>query len=126
VERRLIPGHSPYEARFGFSRAIRVGDLVLVSGTAPIPSGGGDPPAGAYEQAQLCLSIVLDALAQAGGRPEHVVRTRMFLARAEVWEDVARAHGDVFGEVRPAATAVIASLLDPRWLVEIEADALIA
>jgi enamine deaminase RidA (YjgF/YER057c/UK114 family) len=126
MERRSIPGHSPYEATFGFSRAVGVGEHVFVSGTAPIPPDGGDPPQGAYEQARLCLSIVLDALARAGGRPEHVVRTRMFLARADVWEDVARAHGDVFGDIRPAATAVVASLLDPRWLVEIEADAVIA
>jgi enamine deaminase RidA (YjgF/YER057c/UK114 family) len=87
---------------------------------------GAPPPESAYEQARRCLAIILDALEQAGARPEHVVRTRMFITGVEHWQDVARAHGEVFADVRPAATCVVTKLLDPRWLVEIEADALIA
>jgi enamine deaminase RidA (YjgF/YER057c/UK114 family) len=126
VERRLISSGSPYESVWGFSRALRAGDRVFVSGTAPVMPDGAEPPADAYGQARRCLEIIVAALAEAGAGPDDVVRTRMFLVRAEDWEEVARAHADVFGEVRPAATAVVvAGLLDPRWLVEIEADAVV-
>src|SRR5215469_10160841 len=119
VRRQRISGHSPYEPVFGFSR-------VLVAGTAPVPPDGGPPPAGPYAQARLCLDLIGEALAKAGTTLEHVVRTRMYLTAAEHWEDVARAHGEVFAAIRPAATAVIvAGLLDPAWLVEIEAEALL-
>jgi enamine deaminase RidA (YjgF/YER057c/UK114 family) len=102
------------------------GDRVLVAGTAPVASGGGPPPAAAYAQARLCLDLIGEALAKAGTSIEHVVRTRMFLTDAAHWPEVARAHGEVFAEVRPAATAVIvAGLLDPAWLVEIEAEAVL-
>ena len=87
---------------------------------------GADPPGDAYGQARRCLEIILDALERAGATPEHVVRTRTFLLSADDWEDVGRAHGEVFGEVRPASTMIVVSaLLDRRWLVEIEADALL-
>jgi enamine deaminase RidA (YjgF/YER057c/UK114 family) len=87
---------------------------------------GGDPPADAYLQARRCLEIVVAALAQAGAGVEHVVRTRMYLTRAEDADAVGRAHGEFFGGVRPATTGVVvAALLDPRWLVEIEADAVL-
>jgi enamine deaminase RidA (YjgF/YER057c/UK114 family) len=87
---------------------------------------GADPPADAYGQARRCLEIILAALAEAGARPEDVVRTRTFLLHVQDWEDVGRAHGQVFADVRPASTMVVVSaLLDPRWLVEIEADALL-
>jgi enamine deaminase RidA (YjgF/YER057c/UK114 family) len=126
VERRVISSGSPYEPVWGFSRALRAGDLVFVSGTAPVMPDGAEPPADPYGQARRCLEIIVAALAEAGAGPDDVVRTRMFLVRAEDWEEVARAHADVFGEVRPAATAVVvAGLLDPRWLVEIEADAVV-
>jgi enamine deaminase RidA (YjgF/YER057c/UK114 family) len=126
MERRLIAGHSPYEPVVGYSRAVAAGPHVFVAGTAPIPADGGDPPAGAYEQARLCLEIVLGALARAGARAEDVVRTRIYLTAAEDWEDVARAHGEVFADIRPASAAVVVKeLLDPRWRVEIEADALV-
>jgi enamine deaminase RidA (YjgF/YER057c/UK114 family) len=126
VERRLISSGSPYESVWGFSRALRAGDRVFVSGTAPVMPDGAEPPADAYGQSRRCLEIIVAALAEAGAGPDDVVRTRMFLVRAEDWEEVARAHADVFGEVRPAATAVVvAGLLDPRWLVEIEADAVV-
>ena len=94
--------------------------------TAPVPPGGGPPPSGPYAQARLCLELIGEALAQAGTHLEYVVRTRMYLTAAEHWREVARAHGEVFAAVRPAATAVIvAGLLDPAWLVEIEAEALL-
>jgi enamine deaminase RidA (YjgF/YER057c/UK114 family) len=126
VRRQLISGHSPYEPVFGFSRAVVAGDRVLISGTAPVPPGGGPPPDGVYAQARLCLDLISEALAKAGTSIEQVVRTRMFITDAAHWPEVARAHGEVFAEVRPAATAVIvAGLLDPAWLVEIEAEAVL-
>lgn len=125
MERRLISGHSPFEAVTGFSRAVVAGGRVLVAGTAPIPREG-DPPDGAYEQARLCLDIVGGALERAGAGFADVVRTRMYLTDADDWEDVARAHGEVFSEIRPASTAVVVKeLLDPRWRVEIEAEAVL-
>jgi enamine deaminase RidA (YjgF/YER057c/UK114 family) len=125
TDRRRIASGSPYEPVIGFSRAVRVGDRVLVSGTAPIwPDDSCDPDPEA--QAARCLEIILAALAEAGAGPEHVVRTRMYLLDPGDWEAVGRAHGAVFGEVRPAATmVVVAALLDPRWRVEIEAEALL-
>jgi enamine deaminase RidA (YjgF/YER057c/UK114 family) len=124
VPLRRISGHSPYEPVFGFSRAVAVGGRVLVAGTAPVPADAGPPPSGPYAQARLCLDLIGEALAQAGAGLEHVIRTRMYLTDAGHWPEVARAHGEVFAETRPAATAVIvAGLLDPAWLVEIEAEA---
>jgi enamine deaminase RidA (YjgF/YER057c/UK114 family) len=126
MTRRRISSAMPWEASIGYSRAVVAGDRVFVSGTAPVMPDGADPPPDAYGQAQRCLEIVLAALAEAGAQPEHVVRTRLYLTRAEDIEEVGRAHGEVFREVRPATTGiVVAALLDPRWLVEIEADAII-
>jgi enamine deaminase RidA (YjgF/YER057c/UK114 family) len=123
--RRRISSGSPYEPEIGFSRAVRVGDRVLVAGTAPIwPDGSCDPDP--QRQAARCLELILVALRQAGAGPEHVVRTRMFVTSAGIWEAVGRAHGAVFGQTRPAATmVVVAGLLDPRWQVEIEAEAVL-
>jgi enamine deaminase RidA (YjgF/YER057c/UK114 family) len=88
---------------------------------------GAPPPTGAYAQARRCLEIVLDALAQLGARPEDVIRTRVYVTSADDWQEIGRAHGEVFGEIRPAsAMLVITGLLDPRFLVEIEADAIAA
>jgi len=125
-ERRRVSSGSPFEPTIGFSRAVRVGDRVIVSGTAPIwPDGSCDPDVGA--QARRCLEIIAAALAEAGATFEDVVRTRMYLTRAEHAAAVGQAHGEVFGEVRPAATMlVVAGLLDPRWCVEIEAEAVLA
>jgi enamine deaminase RidA (YjgF/YER057c/UK114 family) len=122
-DRRRISSGSTWETRFGYCRALRVGDRVLVSGTAPIwPDGSCDPDPAA--QAHRCFEIILNAIGEAGGGPEHVVRTRMFVTSAEVAEAVLAAHAEVFGEVRPVSTlVVIAGLLDPRWHVEIEAEA---
>ena len=109
----------------GFSRAVRAGPHVYVAGTAPVMPDGADPPPDAFGQMQRCLEIVVAALREAGAAPEHVVRTRIFATSADDFDEVARAHGAVFGDVRPACTYVIAQLLDPRWRVEIEAEALI-
>jgi enamine deaminase RidA (YjgF/YER057c/UK114 family) len=127
MQRRLISSAMPLEPTFGYSRAVVAGDRVFVSGTAPVMPDGADPPPDAYGQARRCLEIVLAALAEAGAGPEDVVRTRMYLTRAEDIDEVGRAHGEVFGDVRPATTGVVvAALFDPRWLVEIEAEAIIA
>jgi enamine deaminase RidA (YjgF/YER057c/UK114 family) len=116
----------PLEQTYGYSRAVVAGDRVFVSGTAPVMPDGADPPPDAYGQARRCLEIILAALAEAGARPEDVVRTRMYLTRADDIDDVGRAHGEAFGEIRPATTGiVVAALFDPRWVVEIEAEAII-
>lgn len=125
MERRLIPGHSPFEPVAGYSRAVAVGSTVHVAGTAPIAPDGAATPEGAYEQAKLCLSIIAGALAQAGASVEDVVRTRLFITDAAYFEDVARAHGEVFADIRPATTCVVTGLLDPAWRVEIEAEAVV-
>jgi enamine deaminase RidA (YjgF/YER057c/UK114 family) len=126
VERRRISSGSPFEPEIGFSRAFVVGRHVHVAGTAPVPPPGESVPPDAYEQARRCLEIVLAALADAGAGPEQVVRTRMFITDVADAGEVGRAHGEVFGEVRPASTmVVVAALLDPGWKVEIEADAIL-
>lgn len=125
MERRLISGHSPYEPIVGFSRAVVAGDRIYVAGTAPIPADGSAPPEDAYEQARLCLEIIAEALGRAGSALEHVVRTRVYLTDAGHWQEVGRAHGEAFGDVRPANTTVVTSLLDPSWKVEIEVDAVL-
>jgi enamine deaminase RidA (YjgF/YER057c/UK114 family) len=126
TERLRVSSGSPYEPVVGFSRAVRVGDQVLVSGTAPIwPDGSCDPDP--EVQAARCFEIALAALAEAGAGPEDVVRTRMYIVDPADWEAVGRAHGAVFAAVRPASTmVVVAALLDPRWRVEIEAEAVVA
>ena len=127
MERVRVTSGSPYEPVIGFSRAVRVGDRVFVAGTAPVAADGGDPATDAYGQAKRALEIIVAALAEVGAQPEHVVRTRTFLTAAEDWEEVGRAHGEVFADVRPASTmVVVAALLDPRWRVEIEAEAIVA
>jgi enamine deaminase RidA (YjgF/YER057c/UK114 family) len=125
VQRRLIASGSPYEPVVGFSRAVVHDGHVYVSGTAPVMPNGDDPPDDAYAQARRCLEIIVEALREAGATPEQVVRTRTFVTSSDYWEDVGRAHGEVFGEIRPASTMVVAGLLDPRWKVEIEAEAVL-
>jgi enamine deaminase RidA (YjgF/YER057c/UK114 family) len=126
TERRRISSGSPYEASIGFSRAIRVGDRVLVSGTAPIwPNGSCDPQAG--RQAERCLEIILDALRAVGAGAGDIVRTRVFLVDAADAEEVGSVLGSLLNDVRPASTmVVVAGLLDPRWKVEIEAEAVMS
>jgi enamine deaminase RidA (YjgF/YER057c/UK114 family) len=126
MQHTLIASGSPFEPVVGFSRAVVAGHHVSVAGTAPVMPGGGDPPEDAYGQAKRCFEIIAAALEQAGAGPEHVVRTRVYLVDAADWQDVGRAHGEVFADVRPANTMlVVVGFLDPRWRVEIEADAVL-
>jgi enamine deaminase RidA (YjgF/YER057c/UK114 family) len=126
VERLLVSSGSPYEHVVGFSRAVRVGQHVYVAGTAPIMPGGGDPPSDAYGQTRRCLEIIDAALGDAGATLEDVVRTRAYATSAEVFDEFARAHGEFFSTIQPASTfVVVAALADPRWLVELEADAVV-
>ncbi|MGC9961068.1 MAG: RidA family protein [Acidimicrobiales bacterium] len=124
MERRSTQSGSPFEDSIGFSRAVRVGDRILVSGTAPVwPDGSCDPDVG--RQADRCLEIISNSLEQLGGSLDHVVRTRMFLVDADDAAEVGRAHARAFSRVRPAATmVVVAGLLDARWRVELEAEAI--
>jgi enamine deaminase RidA (YjgF/YER057c/UK114 family) len=123
--RQRISSGSPFEPTIGFSRAVRVGERVVVSGTGPVlPSGGS--PEGAEAQARRCFEIIESALAEAGATLDDVVRTRMYITSAGDADAVGAVHGDVLGHVRPAATMVIvAGLLDPAWKVEIEAEAVL-
>ena len=123
AERQRISSGSPFEPTIGFSRALRVGDRVIVSGTGPVLPGGGCPE-GAGPQARRCFEIIRAALAEAGGSLDDVVRTRMFLTAAADGATVGAVHGELLGHVRPAATmVVVAALLDPAWRVEIEVEA---
>jgi enamine deaminase RidA (YjgF/YER057c/UK114 family) len=126
VNRRLVFSGSPYEPTIGYCRAVRDGRHVFVSGTCAVMPDGAEPPDDAYSQAVRCFEIIGTALAEHGASPEHVVRTRMYLTDGKDWEDVGRAHAEVFGDVTPASTMVLISgFVDPRFLVEIEADALL-
>jgi enamine deaminase RidA (YjgF/YER057c/UK114 family) len=126
MERKLITSGSPYEPIVGYSRAVRVGPHVFVSGTAPIMADGSDPPRDSYRQTRRVLEIILTAIEDAGARPENVVRTRIYLTPDADFPDVARAHGEIFNDIRPAnAVIVVSGFVDPRWLVEIEAQAFI-
>ncbi len=124
--RQTVSSGSTYEPRIGFSRAVRVGDVVAVAGTAPIgPDGSTVGHGDVYQQTVRCLDIIQDAVEQTGLTLDNVVRTRIMLTDLSQWEEAARAHGDRFTDIRPAATFVqVAGFLDPNWLVEIEADAI--
>ncbi len=125
MDRQLISSGAAFEDRVGYSRAVRVGPNVWVSGTAPIMPDDADPPGDAYEQARICLGIVERALVEAGAGLDDVVRTRIYVVRPGDIEAVGRAHREAFGKARPATTGVVVDLLDPRWLVEIEAEAVV-
>ncbi len=125
VTRIRISSGSAFEERVGYSRAVRVGKQIWVAGTAPIMPGDADPPTGAYDQAKVCLGIIDRALVEAGASFDDVVRTRIYLSDAALIDDIGRAHGEAFGRIRPATTAIVATLLDPRWLVEIEVEAIV-
>jgi len=122
--RKLISSGSPFEPKIGFSRAVRIGPLVAVSGTAPIAADGGvAAPGDVYGQTKRCLEIIAQAIGQAGLGLESVIRTRVMLTDISRWEDAARAHGEVFAGIRPACTFVeVKGLINREWLVEIEAD----
>jgi enamine deaminase RidA (YjgF/YER057c/UK114 family) len=119
--RKNIPGTSPYEPIIGFSRAVRVGNIVHLSGTGPVGADNLDAAA----QTRRIFEIAAEALAQAGATFDHVVRTRMYLAHPEDWEAIGRVHGEYFGAIRPASTMVVAALLNPSWRIEMEMEAVI-
>jgi enamine deaminase RidA (YjgF/YER057c/UK114 family) len=126
VERQLISSGSPYEAALGYSRAVRVGDRVFVAGCAPVMPDDADPPADSYGQTKRCLERIDHALVEAGASLADVVRTRVYLTPAADFDGFGRAHGEAFADVRPAnTTVVVAALVDPRWLLEIEAEAVL-
>jgi enamine deaminase RidA (YjgF/YER057c/UK114 family) len=124
MTRKNVSSGSPYEPAIGFSRAVRVGPIISVSGTAPIADDGSTAcPGDLYGQTRRCLEIILKAVREAGGSKKDVVRTRVMLTDVSRWEEAARAHGEFFADVRPASTFVeVSRLIDPDWLVEIEAD----
>jgi enamine deaminase RidA (YjgF/YER057c/UK114 family) len=127
VSRQLISSGGPWEEAVGYSRAVRVGNLVFVAGTTAAQADGtvfgGDD---AYLQAKRCFEIIGNALAAAGAEMADVVRTRMYVTDISRWEEIGRAHGEVFRDTRPAATMVqVAGLIAPGMLVEIEADAVV-
>ena len=127
MARQLISSGSPFEKPIGFSRAVRVGNTIAVSGTAPIAPGGGTAyPGNLYRQTRTCIEIIKDAIEKAGGHLEDVIRTRIMLTDISQWQEAARAHGECFGEIRPASTFVqVSGLIDADWLVEMEADCVV-
>ena len=125
MDKQRISSGAAFEQRVGYSRAVRVGPHVWVSGTAPIMPDDIDPPTDPYEQARICLAIIERALAEAGATLDDVVRTRIYVTDASAIDAVGRAHGEAFSTARPATTGIVTQLLDPRWRVEIEAEAII-
>jgi enamine deaminase RidA (YjgF/YER057c/UK114 family) len=126
--RKLISSGSPFEPQIGFSRAVRIGSYVAVSGTAPIaPDGAVAAPGDVYGQTKRCLEIISEAISDAGLDLQSVIRTRVMLTDISRWEDAARAHGEVFGGIKPACTFVeVKGLINRGWLVEVEADCVAA
>ena len=125
--RRTVSTGSPWEGVVGYSRAVRVGDVVHVAGTTAMRDGTVVAPGDAYAQASEALGIIVAALAECGATPADVVRTRIYVTDIGIWEEVGRAHGEVFADVRPASTMlVVVGMLDPRWVVEVELDAVLA
>ncbi len=127
LKRVRIQSGAPWESRVGYCRAIRVGSHIAVSGTAPVGDDGEVVGVGdAYMQAKRCIEIIEKALAEAGAGLADVVRTRMFVTDISQWEAIGKAHGEAFGEIRPATTMVeVSALIGPDMLVEIEADAIV-
>ncbi|MFD1613447.1 RidA family protein [Sphingomonas tabacisoli] len=126
TERQRTASASPFEESIGFSRAVRVGDRILVSGTAPVEADGSSTPGNAEAQTDRCFDIIIGAIRQLGGQRTDIVRTRMFITDPADADAVGRAHGRRFADVRPAATmVVVAGLLRPEWKVEIEAEAVL-
>ncbi|MGH8060668.1 MAG: RidA family protein [Pseudoxanthomonas sp.] len=125
--RTPVSSGSPLEPQIGFSRAVRVGNLLAVAGTAPIAADGSvAAPNEVYGQATRCLEIIASAISDAGLRLDDVIRTRIMLTDIETWRDVARAHGEYFSAIKPACTFVeVTRFIDRGWLVEIEADCVV-
>lgn len=126
MDRQRATSGSPYEAEFGFSRAVRVGDRIVVAGTGPIEDDGTTTPGNAAAQAERCCALIVRAIEDLGGSASDVVRTRMFLTDIDQQDSVGAVHARFFGEASPAATMVgVATLCRPEWLVEIEAEAIV-
>lgn len=124
-DRSRVHSGSPYEEKYGFCRAVRVGDRIIVAGTAPIAEGGGPQPGGPGAQTRRCFEIAVRAIEELGGSAADCVRTRMFITSPDLSDEVGRVHGEFFGAAPPAATMVVAQLLDPEWFVEIEVEAIV-
>ena len=126
METQKVPSERVW-SKVGYSRAIRVGDLIEVAGTsASAPGGKIIAPGDMYGQAKYCVEVIRDAIEQLGGKIEHVVRTRVFVTDISLWEEAGRAHGEVFGEIQPASAFYgIKELLHPDLLIEIEATAIV-
>jgi enamine deaminase RidA (YjgF/YER057c/UK114 family) len=127
MERKNISSGSPYEKSIGFSRAVRVGNIISISGTGPVAEDGSThSPGDARGQAMRCFEIIKKAIEDAGGKLEDVVRTRMYIAGMAKWEEVAEAHGEFFSEIRPASTLIeVHRFVRSDWYVEIEADCIV-
>jgi len=127
TDRKQVSSGSPYESIAGFSRAVQIGNIIAVGGTAPLgPDGKTVGRGDVATQTRRCFEIAVEALEQLGAGADDVIRTRIMLTRREDWEAAARVHGEFFGETMPASTIVqVASLIDPEWLVETEVDAVV-
>ena len=125
--RKNVTYNQPLEKEIGFSRAVKIGNIIAISGTAPIaPDGSVVSPGDVYGQAKRCLEIIKDVLEKSGGKLDNVIRTRIFLKDIKTWKDVARAHGEIFSNIQPACTfAEVSGFINPEWLIEIEADAVL-
>lgn len=124
MSRQNISSGSPFEDEIGFSRAVRVGDFIAVSGTAPVLDGELKPDV--YEQTKICLNIMKQVIEQAGGRLEDVIRTRIMLTDIKSWKEAARAHGEFFSKIKPACTFVeVSGFINENWLIETEADCIV-
>ncbi len=127
MKRTNISSGSEYEKPIGFSRAVRIGNMISVAGTAPIAADGTTAfPGDLYNQTRRCIEIISAAIADAGGDLENVIRTRLFLTDISLWKEAAKAHGEYFSEIRPACSFIeVKGLIMPDWLVEMEADCVI-
>jgi enamine deaminase RidA (YjgF/YER057c/UK114 family) len=127
AQRQLVSSGSYLEPIIGFSRAVRVGNIIAVGGTAPIAAGGGTAAKGdVYGQAKRIFEIIGRALADAGAGIEHVTRTRVILSDIALWDDAAKAHAEIFKDIRPVTTVMaVSGFVDPDWLIEIEVDAVV-
>ena len=124
--RKRATSGSPYEEQFGFSRAVRVGNRIVVAGTGPVEADGSSTPGDAAAQAERCLTLIVKAIEDLGGSASDVVRTRMFITDAALGDEIGKVHAEFFGATRPAATmVVVAKLLREEWVVEIEAEAMV-
>jgi enamine deaminase RidA (YjgF/YER057c/UK114 family) len=127
MERINISSGSEYEKPIGFSRAVRIGNIISVAGTAPIAADGSTAyPGDLYNQTRRCIEIISKAITDAGGQLENVIRTRMFLTDISIWKEAAKAHGEYFSEIRPACSFIeVKGLIMDDWLVEMEADCVV-